>query len=87
MKQLDELAEKVWLKGEIVTEKDNNGNAFSPDEWRRDDDGKAIRHDDYGNRDSDFGWEIDHIRAVSDGGSDDIRNLRPLYWKTNVTRN
>ena len=29
------------------------------------------------------GWEIDHIKPVARGGSDDLSNLQPLYWETN----
>jgi len=30
-----------------------------------------------------WGWEIDHIKPVSLGGTDDIDNLRPLQWENN----
>lgn len=29
------------------------------------------------------GWEIDHIRAVANGGSDDPSNLQALQWQNN----
>ena len=40
----------------------------------------------YGNRDSQYGWEIDHIRPVANGGSDEISNLRPLQWENNAAK-
>jgi 5-methylcytosine-specific restriction endonuclease McrA len=32
---------------------------------------------------TEYGWEIDHIRPVSDGGADDLENLQPLQWENN----
>lgn len=40
-------------------------------------------HDSYGNRDSRFGWEVDHINL---NGGDNLDNLRPLHWKNNVAK-
>ena len=54
--------------------------------WRRDLCGFAIRYTDFGNRDSMYGWEIDHIYPVAKGGNDDIRNLQPLNWKNNAEK-
>ena len=70
----------VWLKGHPIAGRDR-------DKWRRDDFGNVIQYSQYGNRDSRFGWEFDHIRAVADGGTDDISNLRPLHWEANVKQN
>ena len=75
-----QLIVHVWQKGHIVA-------GYDAGKWRKDDFGNWIRWQDYGNRDSEFGWEIDHIVPVSEGGTDDFSNLRPLWWKTNVKRN
>ena len=38
------------------------------DEWRRDHNGSAMWFSDYGDRNSDYGWEIDHIVPSSLAG-------------------
>ncbi|GLH67166.1 HNH endonuclease signature motif containing protein [Geothrix edaphica] len=72
----EEKVQQVWEKGEKVANND-------PNEWRKDQCGAWIYRKHYGNRDSQYGWEIDH---VSPGGSDDVSNLRPLQWKNNLDK-
>ena len=45
-----------------------------------------ILFNEYGNRDSRFGWEVDHINPVANNGSDELDNLQPLQWKNNLEK-
>lgn len=73
----DDVIQKVWEKGKTVPNYDSRL-------VRKDQCDAWIKRYDYGNRDSDYGWEIDHIKPVSQGGTDDLYNLRPLQWQNNV---
>ena len=69
----------AWQKGYAV-------DGYDPREWRVDEHGYWIRWSDYGDRNSPYGWEIDHIVPRSLGGTGVIDNLRPLHWWANVHR-
>jgi Restriction endonuclease len=45
--------------------------------------GWTIVRSDYGNNRSRYGWEIDHIVPVAQGGGDELTNLQPLQWENN----
>ncbi|MCF7817911.1 MAG: HNH endonuclease [Kiritimatiellales bacterium] len=44
--------------------------------------GTLIQRSKYGRTDA-LGWEIDHIKPVAEGGTDDLANLQPLHWINN----
>ena len=57
-----EEIDAVWQKGKAVTGNDSNI-------WRKDSCDAWIKKSLHGNRNSQYGWEIDHIDP---NGSDDI---------------
>ncbi|MGH7746976.1 MAG: HNH endonuclease signature motif containing protein [Candidatus Dormibacteria bacterium] len=55
---------------------------FAQTEYRIDAHGNLILWSHYGSQ-SDYGWEIDHIRPNALGGADQAWNLRALHWRAN----
>ncbi len=73
-----------------VTKKDVEGtwdraatvHGKNPETWRKDEEGNLIRKGSYGTH-REYGWEVDHRKPVSKGGTDDPRNLRALHTEEN----
>ena len=82
----EDLKRQVWNKG-IVDDK------FPSEAVRKDACGAFIVYDEFGNRDSIFGWEIDHIYPASELKGkyleeqiSNIINLRPLNCRNNASK-
>lgn len=74
-----ELVDRIWEKASDI-------DGYDGDVIRKDTCGAWIIYSDYGNRDSEYGWEIDHTYPESMGGGDEEINLRPMHWKNNVSK-
>lgn len=71
----------IWKKSKYVSEiNEQNG-------YRKDSCGAWINLKNYGDRNSKYGWEVDHIIPLAEGGSDNMFNLQPLHWKNNASKN
>lgn len=68
--------DKVWDKAREIRGK-------NPNTYRRDPYGNTLYKSSYG-KSTNMGWEIDHIKPKSRGGSDGLRNLQAL--KTSINR-
>lgn len=65
--------ETVWQKGTLEPEYSS---------FRKDKCGASMQRSKYGKTEQ-FGWEIDHLKPVSQGGGDELSNLQPLQWENN----
>jgi hypothetical protein len=72
----EQQIQTVWEQAEAVR-------SANPTKWRKDACGAWICRDQFGNRNSEFGWEINCIRPVDNGGTEVLSDLRPLQWINN----
>lgn len=75
----EEEVDDVWKKA--IKQPDNNPGVF-----RKDYAGAWIKREDYGDRTKPYGWEIDHLKPLSKGGTYDLENLYPMHWKNNASK-
>lgn len=73
------VIQEVWNKGIRV-------DGYDPDMYRQDFAGAWISRDAYGDADSIFGWEIDHVYPQSRGGQHHFVNLRPMNIRNNRSK-
>lgn len=74
----DETVQRVWEKGRTIFFRD-------PDLYRKDVCGNVLYWHSYG-RESDMGWEVDHKKPVTKGGTDHLNNLQPLLSALNAEK-
>lgn len=70
---------RAWEMAQVIPHVDST-------KVRKDRCGAVISFNEYGNRNSRFGWEIDHIFALAKGGADTWDNVQPLHWDNNCTK-
>lgn len=83
----DELLQSLWDAANAV-------DGYDPSLYRQDPCGAWIQRDRYNDRDSDFGWEVDHVypqALLKEKGADldeidNEANLRALNWHNNVSK-
>lgn len=59
---------------------------YDPKKYRKDAAGAWMIFNEYGNTNSTFGWEIDHIKPQARGGLSTLYNLQPLQWENNRSK-
>ena len=67
----------TWDNGDIIEGRDLTL-------WRRDAFGSLIHRRRYGDHDSQYGWEIDHLQPIVLGGAESLANYRPLHWRNSA---
>ena len=75
----DSIVNEVWEKAKVIQ-------GVNPKVKRKDKCGATIVKSAYGDHNSNFGWDVDHIKPKSKKGTDALSNLQPLHWKNNASK-
>ena len=75
----EKIRDQVWASATQV-------DGFDPARFRKDACGAWVLRSHYGQRDSIYGWEIDHIYPQTLGGDDNLENLRVMQWENNLSK-
>ena len=70
--------EQVWQKGQPIPGK-------NPNQYRADMAGNVMFHGSYGFN-TPMGWNIDHSKPQSKGGTDHLNNLQPMNSSLNFSK-
>jgi len=74
----DERLDQIWDKGQTIKGKD-------PNLYRKDIKGHKMYKHSYGKM-SEMGWNVDHSKPVSKGGTDHLNNLQPMNSRANSSK-
>jgi len=74
-----QVIDLVWEKAEVINGSDSRVK-------RKDKCGAWIARSAYGDHNSDFGWDVDHVIPESNNGGNHISNLQPLHWENNNSK-
>lgn len=66
-----QFIEAVWEKGTPVP-------GFDPTQYRMDEGGRIIRRKDFNNQRSVYGWCVNYVRPLWEGGDESLGNLAPI---------
>lgn len=82
-----DVISKLWDQASIIPQLDS-------DVWRADPCGAIIKKEDYGKRECEYGWEIDHVVSkafLQEAGAPEEEienedNLRAMHWANNDSK-
>ena len=75
----DKQRREVWEKAKVVID-------YDKDKYRQDLAGAWIEWSKYGDKTSSLGWNVDHLKPLSQNGADNISNWVPLQWENNIKK-
>lgn len=75
----DERLDQIWDKGQTIRGK-------NPDLYRKDIFGNEMYKHSYG-KNSEMGWNVDHSKPQSKGGTNHLNNLQPMNSRANSSKN